>query len=117
MRHVQYFIKLFQKISQNNNLKYPINIINIGGITNLTHVTDDNIIMSNLKAFDIGPGNCLIDEWVRNNSKFKFDENGIFQRGKINELIINQKKILILILMIFHLIPKILIYRLFKDYL
>ena len=49
--------------------------------------------MSNLKAFDIGPGNCLIDEWVRNNSKFKFDENGdIAKRGKINELIINQAK-------------------------
>ena len=28
-------------------------------------------------ACDIGPGNCLIDEWVRKNSKKKFDENGL----------------------------------------
>ena len=29
-----------------------------------------------INAFDIGPGNCLIDEWVRKNSKKKFDKNG-----------------------------------------
>ena len=26
---------------------------------------------------DIGPGNCLIDSWVRKNSKYKFDKDGI----------------------------------------
>ena len=47
----------------------------------------------NLKANDIGPGNCLIDEWVRKNSKLRFDENGnIAKSGKINELILNQAK-------------------------
>ena len=44
-----------------------------------------------LEAFDSGPGNCMIDEWVRKNSKNNFDENGsIAKSGKINQLILNQ---------------------------
>jgi len=75
-----------KKIYQKNKIELPINFINIGGITNLTHVAK-----SNLYACDIGPGNCLIDEWIRNNSKKKFDENGnIAKTGKINDLILNQ---------------------------
>ena len=69
--------------------------MNIGGITNITNVlsNEDLIDTSNLIAFDIGPGNCLIDEWIRKNSKFKYDENGNIARGgKINELISNQAK-------------------------
>ena len=26
---------------------------------------------------DIGPGNCLIDSWVRKNSKLNFDKDGL----------------------------------------
>ena len=37
---------------------------------------------------DIGPGNCLIDNWIRNNSSKKFDQNGTLARkGMINEII------------------------------
>ncbi len=81
-------------ISKNKNISFPFNIINIGGITNLTHIPNDNeLANSNFTAYDIGPGNCLIDEWLRKNSKFKFDKNGnIAKRGKLNELIINQAK-------------------------
>ena len=71
---------------------FPIGFINIGGITNLTKIIsissnfEDNII-----AYDIGPGNCLIDDWVRKNSNKKFDENGnISKAGKIDQLITNQ---------------------------
>ena len=40
---------------------------------------------------DIGPGNCLIDQWIRQNSKKKYDDNGeIAQSGKINKIILNQ---------------------------
>ena len=42
-------------------------------------------------AYDIGPGNCLIDEWIRKNSKKKYDSEGkIAQSGKTDELILNQ---------------------------
>ncbi len=42
-------------------------------------------------ACDIGPGNCLIDEWIRKNSKKKFDENGLIAKsGNTDKLILNQ---------------------------
>ncbi len=87
------FHKTISKIiSQKHKINLPINIINIGGISNATIVFNyKNEI--NIKARDIGPGNCLIDEWVRINSKFSFDKNGnIARSGKINELIANQAK-------------------------
>ena len=40
---------------------------------------------------DIGPGNCLIDTWVRKNSSEKFDKNGKFaSSGKNNQVIFEQ---------------------------
>jgi len=83
---------LSQIINKIHKINYPINIINIGGITNVTNIYQDNVSLSNgLNAFDIAPGNCLIDEWVRKNSKNKFDRNGLIARaGKVNELILNQ---------------------------
>ena len=51
----------------------------------------------NLEAFDAGPGNCMIDEWVRKNSKISFDQNGsIAKSGKIDQLILNQAQLIIL---------------------
>ena len=48
-------------------------------------------ISNTIKACDIAPGNCLIDEWIRKNTKDKFDNNGeIAKKGKINDLILNQ---------------------------
>ena len=68
---------LSKKINQNFNIKFPIGFLNIGGIANVTKVINDSDnFQNNLSAFDIGPGNCLIDEWVRNNSNKKFDKNG-----------------------------------------
>ena len=38
---------------------------------------------------DIGPGNCLIDNWIRTNTSLKFDDNGnIASRGIINKQIL-----------------------------
>jgi len=79
-------------INEKFKTKFPIGFINIGGITNLTKIKDmsDNI-EDNITAFDVGPGNCLIDDWVRKNSNKKFDENGnISKAGKIDQLITNQ---------------------------
>ena len=43
------------------------------------------------KAKDIGPGNCLIDEWVRKNSDKKFDKGGqLASIGTKNEIIFEQ---------------------------
>ena len=73
------------------NLDFPMNIINIGGITNVSQIKIGSYENKNLFAYDIAPGNCLIDEWVRKNSNKKFDLNGdIASSGKVNSLILNQ---------------------------
>ena len=79
-------------INEKFKIRYPIGFINIGGITNLTNIkSKSNNFEENITAFDIGPGNCLIDDWVRKNSNKKFDENGnISKAGKIDQLITNQ---------------------------
>ena len=77
---------------EKDNSAQPICIFNIGGISNATIINDiSNNIEDDLIAYDIGPGNCLIDEWIRNNSNLTFDIDGkIAKSGKIDKLILNQ---------------------------
>ena len=79
-------------INKKFKTEFPIGFINIGGITNLTNIKSmSGNFENNITAFDLGPGNCLIDDWVRKNSNKKFDENGnISKAGKIDQLITNQ---------------------------
>tara|TARA_Y100001958_G_scaffold155441_1_gene146115 strand:+ start:580 stop:1698 length:1119 start_codon:yes stop_codon:yes gene_type:complete len=73
-----------------NKIKLPVCFLNIGGISNITIVKDKNNL-SKLASRDIGPGNCLIDNWVRNNSKKKFDQDGFLAAsGARNEIIFEQ---------------------------
>ena len=83
---------LSKVINENYQINFPIYFLNIGGISNITKIIKKNEkLEDNLEAFDSGPGNCMIDEWVRKNSKNNFDENGsISKSGKINQLILNQ---------------------------
>ena len=49
------------------------------------------MLNNKFNAFDIGPGNCLIDQWILKNTKYKYDDNGsIAKSGKIDKLILNQ---------------------------
>ena len=79
---------------------WPILVLNIGGISNVTSIArlqepiyNENNLNAEMQLFagDIAPGNCLIDEWIRNNSKYKYDEGGLIAKsGKVDELILNQ---------------------------
>ena len=72
-----------------NEIELPVCILNIGGISNVTIIEDFE--QNNLKSRDLGPGNCLIDAWVRKNKKGNFDENGAYAAmGKSNDLMLNQ---------------------------
>jgi len=72
-----------------NQINKPVCILNIGGIANITIVISKN--NEDLKSFDVGPGNCLLDEWVRRHTKMKYDENGKAAKiGKTSEVILNQ---------------------------
>jgi anhydro-N-acetylmuramic acid kinase len=83
---------LSKKINENHQIDFPICFLNIGGISNITKIIKkDEKLEDNIEAFDSGPGNCMIDEWVRKNSKNNFDENGsIAKSGKIDQLILSQ---------------------------
>lgn len=47
--------------------------VNIGGISNLTAISSDGDIF----AFDSGPGNTLIDQWVESEAGIPFDQGGV----------------------------------------
>tara|TARA_A100001035_G_scaffold65769_1_gene50179 strand:- start:1376 stop:2521 length:1146 start_codon:yes stop_codon:yes gene_type:complete len=80
-----------QKLIYDFNLEYPMNIINIGGITNVTQIIKKDDLNHNIFAYDIAPGNCLIDQWLRKKSDKKIDENGeLAKLGKVDKLIFNQ---------------------------
>jgi anhydro-N-acetylmuramic acid kinase len=83
---------LSKDINKKYSINYPVCFLNIGGISNITKIIKkDEKIEENLEAFDSGPGNCMIDEWVRKNSKNTFDKNGLIAKsGKIDQLILNQ---------------------------
>ena len=84
---------LANKINKKFNLGFPINILNIGGIANITSTIDweNSESIDKIRAYDIGPGNCLIDEWVRKNSKKGYDKEGLLARnGNTDKLILNQ---------------------------
>jgi anhydro-N-acetylmuramic acid kinase len=78
-----------QLLVNQNHIKQPVCILNIGGIANLTIISSGDF--NDLKSYDIGPGNCLLDEWIRKNSKERFDKDGkLAQAGKTDEIILNQ---------------------------
>jgi len=77
-------------ISIQNKIELPVCFLNLGGISNITIIKKGNEL-SNLISKDIGPGNCLIDSWVRKNSQKKFDKDGLLaSSGNRNEIIFEQ---------------------------
>ena len=82
-----YHLTLIRTLFNEKKIQVPISVLNIGGISNITKIDKDFKISSK----DIGPGNCLIDKWIRKNSKKFFDENGNFAKnGKIDKFIFDQ---------------------------
>ena len=79
-----------QQIISKKKLSLPICILNIGGISNITIVKDYKDFQE-IFSQDIGPGNCLIDNWIRKNSNQNFDYDGkLANVGKNNEIIYEQ---------------------------
>jgi len=55
-------------------------VLNIGGIANISILTD-----TELTGYDTGPGNRLLDDWIRHCKKLSYDTNGNFAAsGKVN---------------------------------
>ena len=81
---------IFHKhLIKSKKIELPACILNIGGISNLTVV--GNMNHHEILSQDLGPGNCLINSWIQNNTNKKFDFGGeISSRGKVNEIILEQ---------------------------
>ena len=53
-----YHNQLSKIINNKFKLNYPMSIINIGRITNVSKILNDKNLEKNLFAYDIAPGNC-----------------------------------------------------------
>lgn len=63
-------------------------LLNIGGIANITYIPKGKNIK--IICTDIGPGNALMDAWMRNIKDKPFDENAsMASRGNVNEELLN----------------------------
>ena len=68
-------------------LEFPIAIINIGGVCNVTVVKENGSFL----GFDIGPGNGPIDKITLNKFKLNYDIDGKLSKlGNINKSIIKK---------------------------
>ncbi len=64
------------------DLDKPVAVLNIGGIANVTWIGAGQ----DLLAFDTGPGNCLIDDWLLRTIEQPFDDGGrLAGTGHINQ--------------------------------
>jgi anhydro-N-acetylmuramic acid kinase len=51
----------------------PLAVVNIGGVANVTWIGADGSLL----AFDTGPGNALLDDWILQHTGAAFDQDGL----------------------------------------
>ena len=98
------FHNLLVKKKYKAQLQFPWLFINLGGIANYTFISKNVVSREAVakrydKEFeeyliiseDSGPGNCLIDQWIKENSNLLYDKDGkIASLGKINNEVKNK---------------------------
>ncbi|WP_138379983.1 anhydro-N-acetylmuramic acid kinase [Luteithermobacter gelatinilyticus] len=63
-------------------------LLNIGGVTNLTWIPPDRR-PEELLAFDTGPGNALLNDWIHKHTGNSFDQDGaISVTGKVDQALL-----------------------------
>jgi len=55
----------------------PISVVNIGGVANVTYIDGEELL-----AFDTGPGNAWMDEWVVKHCQQPYDDDGKIAGGQ-----------------------------------
>jgi anhydro-N-acetylmuramic acid kinase len=58
-------------LAETAGLERPVAFLNLGGVANITYVGEDELI-----AFDTGPGNGLLDDWMLSRRGEAFDRDG-----------------------------------------
>jgi anhydro-N-acetylmuramic acid kinase len=65
----------------------PVAVVNIGGVGNVTWIGRDGTLI----AFDTGPGNALIDDWMLRHTGMAVDAEGqTAAGGNVDEAILNE---------------------------
>jgi anhydro-N-acetylmuramic acid kinase len=60
----------------------PVAVVNIGGVANVTWIGRDGALL----AFDTGPGNALLDDWMLHRAGARHDEDGATAgRGRVDD--------------------------------
>jgi anhydro-N-acetylmuramic acid kinase len=63
-------------------LEKPVALLNLGGVANVTWIGGDGMLI----AFDTGPANALIDDWMQKRTGEPVDRDGALARiGKVDE--------------------------------
>jgi anhydro-N-acetylmuramic acid kinase len=66
---------------------WPVAILNIGGVSNITYLDRDGTVM----AFDTGPGNALINDWLNRHTGAALDRDGAAAAaGTVDEAVVRQ---------------------------
>jgi anhydro-N-acetylmuramic acid kinase len=65
---------------------HPVAVLNLGGVANITFINRDELV-----AFDTGPGNALIDDFVHARSGLPRDDEGRYAAaGRVDEAAVNR---------------------------
>jgi anhydro-N-acetylmuramic acid kinase len=68
-------------LARQSGQKEPLVVVNIGGVAQVTYISGDQVL-----AFDTGPGNAPIDDWMHKHTGKPVDEGGAFARsGQVND--------------------------------
>ena len=69
-----------------DQFRCPVAVLNLGGVGNVTWIGEKGELL----AFDTGPGNALIDDWVRQHTDQPFDDGGaLAAQGDIHDDCVN----------------------------
>ena len=74
----------------------PLAVLNIGGISNVTWIgnseeSGDNVTSLDIFAFDTGPGNAMLNDWVRRHSGESYDKDGKYAfAGKVFDNLVEE---------------------------
>jgi anhydro-N-acetylmuramic acid kinase len=65
----------------------PLAVLNLGGVANVTWIGPDDELI----AFDTGPGNGPLDDWVTRQTGAAFDQDGAIARsGQVDDAVLNR---------------------------
>jgi len=68
-----------------HDLRKPLAVLNIGGVANVTWIGPDGRLL----AFDTGPGNGPLDDWVERHTGAAFDRDGaLATAGKVDATVL-----------------------------